>query len=214
MQALRINAMKAGKFITIEGGEGAGKTTNMSVITRHLASRGVNFIITREPGGTRLAESIRSLLLAEHDEKVCEMTELLLIFAARAQHLNQVILPALHAGKWVISDRFTDATYAYQGGGRGLNEATIAQLEQIVQGSLRPDLTLILDLAPEIGLERARKRAALDRFEQEQLEFFTRVRETYRQRAIAEPERCVLVDAVQPLDQVQAAILKALEQVL
>lgn len=203
-----------GKFITLEGGEGVGKTTNLHYITQILTARGIDFIVTREPGGTRLAESIRSLLLSEHDETVSEMTELLLIFAARAQHLFKVIMPALTNGKWVVSDRFTDATYAYQGGGRGLNVQTIAQLEQIVQGDLRPDLTLVLDLEPEIGLERARKRAALDRFEREKLEFFSRVRETYCQRAALEPQRCVLIDASQPLQQVQHGILEALERLL
>jgi dTMP kinase len=205
---------KPGKFITLEGGEGVGKTTNLHYITQILTSHGIDFVVTREPGGTRLAENIRTLLLSEHDEKVTEMTELLLIFAARAQHLANVIHPALAAGKWVVSDRFTDATYAYQGGGRGLNQQTIAQLEQLVQGDLRPDLTLILDLAPEIGLERARKRAALDRFEREKLEFFDRVRSAYRQRAILEPHRCALIDASQSLEMVQVAILNALERVL
>ena len=196
-----------GKLITLEGGEGVGKTTNLQYITHVLTSRGIDLVVTREPGGTRLAESIRSLLLSEHDEKISEMTELLLIFAARAQHLSKVIIPALTNGKWVVSD-------AYQGGGRGLNEQTIAQLEQIVQGDLRPDLTLVLDLAPEIGLERARKRAALDRFEREKLEFFSRVREAYRHRAALEPQRCVLVDASRPLDEVQHDILEALERLL
>ena len=210
-----MNAIRSpGKFITLEGGEGVGKTTNLQYITQLLTSRGIDFVVTREPGGTRLAENIRTLLLGDHEEEVSEMTELLLIFAARAQHLSKVIMPALAAGKWVVSDRFTDATYAYQGGGRGLNEQTIAQLERIVQGDLRPDLTLVLDLAPEIGLERARKRAALDRFEREKLEFFSRVRETYRQRAMLEPKRCIVIDASQPLDQVQHDILEALERVL
>jgi dTMP kinase len=210
-----MNAIRSpGKFITLEGGEGVGKTTNLQYITELLTSRGIDFVVTREPGGTRLAENIRTLLLGDHEEEVSEMTELLLIFAARAQHLSKVIMPALAAGKWVVSDRFTDATYAYQGGGRGLNEQTIAQLERIVQGDLRPDLTLVLDLAPEIGLERARKRAALDRFEREKLEFFSRVREAYRQRAMLEPKRCILIDASQPLDQVQHDILEALERVL
>lgn len=206
--------MKSGKFITLEGGEGVGKTTNLSFITQHLAAHGIDYIVTREPGGTALAEEIRTLLLSAHEENVCEMTELLLIFAARAQHLHHVILPALRVGKWVVSDRFTDATYAYQGGGRGLSETTIAQLERMVQGDMRPDLTLILDLAPEIGLERARQRAALDRFEREKLEFFTRVRAAYKQRAFAEPERCVLIDASQTLDHVQLAILQAMENIL
>lgn len=210
-----MNAIRSpGKFITLEGGEGVGKTTNLQYITQLLTSRGIDFVVTREPGGTRLAENIRTLLLGDHEEEVSEMTELLLIFAARAQHLSKVIMPALAAGKWVVSDRFTDATYAYQGGGRGLNEQTIAQLERIVQGDLRPDLTLVLDLAPEIGLERARKRAALDRFEREKLEFFSRVREAYRQRAMLEPKRCILIDASLPLDQVQHDILEALERVL
>lgn len=145
---------------------------------------------------------------------MCELTELLLIFAARAQHLNRVIQPALEAGKWVVSDRFTDATYAYQGGGRGLNQHTIASLEALVQGDLRPDLTVILDLSPPVGLERARKRASLDRFEQEKLEFFDRVRASYRQRAVAEPGRCVLIDASRTLEEVQSDVLHALERFL
>jgi len=203
-----------GRFITLEGGEGAGKTSNLQFITNRLLEAGIDFVVTREPGGTPLAEEIRALLLRQHTEKVHEMTELLLIFAARAQHLNQVIQPALEAGKWVVSDRFTDATYAYQGGGRGLNEDTIASLESLVQGRLRPDLTLILDIPPQIGLQRARQRAALDRFEQEKLEFFDRVRSSYRKRAQAEPARCVLIDAAQTLEQVQRDVLEALERVL
>lgn len=202
------------RFITLEGGEGAGKTSNLQFITQRLQEHGIEFVVTREPGGTPLAEEIRALLLGHHDERMCEMTELLLIFAARAQHLNQVIRPALEAGKWVVSDRFTDATYAYQGGGRGLNQQTIASLESLVQGQLRPDLTLILDLPPHVGLERARKRASLDRFEQEKLEFFDRVRDSYRQRAAIEPGRCMLIDASRSLDQVQKDVLLALENVL
>lgn len=203
-----------GRFITLEGGEGAGKTSNLHAITQWLRERGIDHIVTREPGGTPLAEDIRALLLSHHEERMCEMTELLLIFAARAQHLDQVIRPALNAGKWVVSDRFTDATYAYQGGGRGLNQHTIASLESLVQGALRPDLTVILDLDPLVGLERARKRASLDRFEQEKLEFFDRVRDSYRQRAAVEPGRCVLIDASRSLDQVQKDVLLALENVL
>jgi dTMP kinase len=203
-----------GLFITLEGGEGAGKTSNLHAITRRLQERGIEHVVTREPGGTPLAEDIRALLLRHHEEKMCEMTELLLIFAARAQHLNQVILPALEAGKWVVSDRFTDATYAYQGGGRGLDQHAIASLEALVQGDLRPDLTVILDLAPPIGLERARKRASLDRFEQEKLAFFDRVRASYSQRAVAEPGRCVLIDASRTLEEVQGDVLLALERFL
>jgi dTMP kinase len=203
-----------GRFITLEGGEGTGKTSNLLALTRRLQERGIEHVVTREPGGTPLAEDIRALLLQHHEEKMCELTELLLIFAARAQHLNRVIQPALEAGKWVVSDRFTDATYAYQGGGRGLNQHTIASLEALVQGDLRPDLTVILDLSPPVGLERARKRASLDRFEQEKLEFFDRVRASYRQRAVAEPGRCVLIDASRTLEEVQSDVLHALERFL
>jgi len=203
-----------GRFITIEGGEGVGKSTNIQCITDRLQSAGIEFVLTREPGGTPFAEQIRSLLLENHDEGVAEMTELLLIFAARAQHITQVITPALDAGKWVVSDRFTDATYAYQGGGRGLSVASIAQLETLVQGSLRPDRTFLLDLEPEVGLERASKRAALDRFEQEQVAFFNKVRSTYLARAKAEPERCVIIDAGASIEVVQADILAHLEPLL
>lgn len=202
------------RFITIEGGEGVGKSTNIQFITARLQQAGIDYVLTREPGGTPLAEKVRDLLLNEHDEPVAEMTELLLIFAARAQHLQQVIEPALKAGKWVVCDRFTDATYAYQGGGRGLDTDTIAALETLVQGSLRPDLTYLLDLSPDIGLARASKRAALDRFELEKIEFFERVRSCYLERAASEPERCVVIDAAAQLEQVQADILSHLESLL
>lgn len=205
--------MKA-RFITIEGGEGVGKSTNIQFITARLQQAGIDYVLTREPGGTPLAEKVRELLLNEHDETVAEMTELLLIFAARAQHLQQVIKPALKAGKWVVCDRFTDATYAYQGGGRGLSQSAIATLENLVQGSLRPDLTYLLDLSPDIGLARASKRAALDRFELEKIEFFERVRAGYLERAALEPERCVVIDAAAELAQVQADILAHLESLL
>lgn len=202
------------RFITIEGGEGVGKSTNIQLITARLSKAGIDYVLTREPGGTPLAEKVRDLLLNEHEEVVAEMTELLLIFAARAQHLKLVIEPALKAGKWVVCDRFTDATYAYQGGGRGLSKSTIAELETLVQGSLRPDLTYLLDLAPDIGLARASKRAALDRFELEKIEFFERVRASYLERAAQEPERCVVIDAAAELEQVQTAILAHLETLL
>jgi dTMP kinase len=202
------------RFITIEGGEGVGKSTNIQFITARLQQAGIDFVLTREPGGTPLAEKVRELLLNEHDEAMAEMTELLLIFAARAQHLQQVIEPALKAGKWVICDRFTDATYAYQGGGRGLSQSAIATLETLVQGSLRPDLTYLLDLSPDIGLARASKRAALDRFELEKIEFFERVRACYLERAALEPERCIVIDAAAELAQVQADILAHLESLL
>lgn len=205
---------QAGVFITVEGIEGVGKTTNMAFIQKYLQSHQVNLTITREPGGTPLAEEIRALLLANHDEKLNDDAELLLVFAARAQHLNQLIKPALAQGGWVLSDRFTDATYAYQGGGRGLSLSLIAELEQAVQGDLRPDLTLLLDVPVNIGLARAERRGELDRFEREKQVFFEKVRDTYLQRAAAEPQRFCIVDASQPLDTVQASIAAALQPFL
>ncbi|MDP4916217.1 MAG: dTMP kinase, partial [Haliea sp.] len=172
-----------GLFITFEGGEGAGKSTNIAYLQAHLQSRGVDLVVTREPGGTRLGEDVREVLLRLRDEPVAPMAELLLLFAARAQHLQEVIQPALLAGKWVICDRFTDASYAYQCGGRGMSAASVRTLETLVQGELRPDYTLLLDAPVETGLERARGRGELDRFEQEELAFFQRVRDTYLQLA-------------------------------
>src|SRR5690554_7096397 len=169
-----------GLFITLEGPEGAGKTTNQEYLAEQLRTHGVNVVLTREPGGTALAEQIRDILLAPHDESMAVDTELLLMFAARAQHLAQVILPALAEGKIVICDRFTDATYAYQGGGRGLDCSRIALLEQFVQGDLRPDLTLLFDLPVEDGMARAVARGKLDRFEQEQQMFFEKDRKSTR----------------------------------
>jgi dTMP kinase len=198
--------MVRGKFLTIEGTEGVGKSTNLAFARDWLHAQGVAVVVTREPGGTPLAEEIRSLLLAKRDEPVDETAELLLVFAARAQHIAQVIEPALARGAWVLSDRFTDATYAYQGGGRGLNTETIAQLEHVVQGNLRPDLTLILDIDVELGLNRARERGELDRFESETIAFFERVRSAYRARAEQAPSRYALVDASQNLAAVQANI--------
>lgn len=199
-----------GVFITVEGIEGVGKTTNMAFVQNFLQSYGVNLTVTREPGGTPLAEKIRALLLDHSDEALNEDAELLLVFAARAQHLNQLIKPALAEGRWVLSDRFTDATYAYQGGGRGLSFDMIAQLEQSVQGTLRPDLTLLLDVPVDVGLARAGQRGELDRFEREKQAFFEKVRDTYLARAAAEPERFATIDASQPLVQVQADIAAAL----
>lgn len=192
-----------GLFITLEGPEGAGKTTNQEYLAEQLRARGVTVVLTREPGGTALAEQIREILLAPHDESMAADTELLLMFAARAQHLAQVIRPALAEGKVVICDRFTDATYAYQGGGRGLDCSRIAQLEQFVQGDLRPDMTLLFDLSVAEGMSRAVARGKLDRFEQERQDFFEAVRQSYLQRAEAEPERFRLVNAQQALVQVQ-----------
>lgn len=195
-----------GLFITLEGPEGAGKSTNREYLAERLREQGIDVLLTREPGGTPLAERIRELLLDPSDEPMAADTELLLVFAARAQHLQQVIRPALARGCVVLCDRFTDATYAYQGGGRGLSVERIAQLEQFVQGELHPDLTLIFDLPVEIGLARAAARGRLDRFEQEGRGFFEAVREAYLQRAAQAPQRYRVLDAGQSLAQVQADI--------
>ncbi|MDP9939836.1 MAG: dTMP kinase [Gammaproteobacteria bacterium HGW-Gammaproteobacteria-12] len=195
-----------GLFITLEGPEGAGKSTNREYLAERLREQGVDVLLTREPGGTPLAERIRELLLDPSDEPMAADAELLLVFAARAQHLQQVIRPALAKGSVVLCDRFTDATYAYQGGGRGLSVERIAQLEQFVQGELRPDLTLIFDLPIEIGLARAAARGRLDRFEQEGRGFFEAVRQAYLQRAEQAPQRYRVLDAGQTLAQVQADI--------
>ncbi|ERH53856.1 dTMP kinase [Pseudomonas sp. MDMC216] len=195
-----------GLFITLEGPEGAGKSTNREYLAERLREQGIDVVLTREPGGTPLAERIRELLLDPSDEPMAADTELLLVFAARAQHLQQVIRPALAKGSVVLCDRFTDATYAYQGGGRGLSIERIAQLEQFVQGELRPDLTLIFDLPVEIGLARAAARGRLDRFEQEGRGFFEAVRQAYLQRAKQAPQRYRVLDAGQTLAQVQADI--------
>lgn len=195
-----------GLFITLEGPEGAGKSTNREYLAERLREQGVDVLLTREPGGTPLAERIRELLLDSSDEPMAADTELLLVFAARAQHLQQVIRPALAKGGVVLCDRFTDATYAYQGGGRGLSIERIAQLEQFVQAELRPDLTLIFDLPVEVGLARAAARGRLDRFEQEGRGFFEAVRQAYLQRAAQAPQRYRVLDAGQSLAQVQADI--------
>ena len=200
-----------GKFITIEGTEGVGKTTNIQFIQNWLESKQLAYLCTREPGGTPLAEQIRELLLAPREELVCDTAELLLMFAGRAQHLNQVIEPALTEGAWVLCDRFTDATYAYQGAGRGMGTSLIAELELIVQGSLRPDLTLILDIPVELGLKRASERSDPDRFEQEKTEFFDLVRNGYLDIARKHTDRCVVIDASQPLELVQREFTIALE---
>ncbi|WP_231757436.1 dTMP kinase [Microbulbifer elongatus] len=202
-----------GKFITLEGGEGVGKSTNLRFITQWLDEQGISYIQTREPGGTPLAEQLRSLLLEKRDERVDPTAELLMVFAARAQHLNQVIKPALAQGKWVVCDRFTDATYAYQGAGRGLDWALIAQLEQTVQGDLRPDCVLLLDVDPEIGLQRAASTGAADRFESEQMDFFQKVRAAYRKRAESNPQCYQLIDASVSLEKVQQSLAAALQQI-
>ncbi len=192
-------------FITLEGSEGAGKTTQLQAISAYLQQQGVAHLQTREPGGTAIGEHLRALLL-KHDMQ-CD-SELLLMFAARAEHLQTVILPALQKGLWVLCDRFTDASYAYQGGGRGMSLERIAALENWVQGEVRPDLCFVFDLPVEIGLQRARERADLDRFEQQQQAFFERVRQTYLDRAKAAPERYRIIDAGQPIEQVKHVVLK------
>lgn len=192
-----------GLFITIEGGEGVGKSTNIAFIAELLQQNNIPYRLTREPGGTSLAEDIRNMLLAVREESISDNTELLLVFAARAQHIAGVIEPALSSGQWVICDRFTDATFAYQGGGRAMGMNKIAQLEQWVQGDLRPDYTVLLDAPVEVGMQRANQRAKLDRFEREQQAFFESVRQTYLQRAEQYPERFRVVDASKPLQQVQ-----------
>lgn len=204
--------MQRGQFITIEGTEGVGKSTNIDFIREWLSNRGVAVVDTREPGGTPLAESVRELLLQKRAEPVDATAELLLVFAARAQHMYGKIVPALNAGDWVLCDRFTDATYAYQGGGRGLDKAHIEQLEQLVQGDIRPDMTFILDIDVKVGLARASERAELDRFESEQVEFFEKVRAAYLTRAKQYPERYCVIDAGQPLAAVQADIASALDR--
>jgi dTMP kinase len=203
-----------GLFITLEGPEGAGKSTNREYLAARLRAQGIDVVLTREPGGTPLAERIRDLLLAPSDESMAADTELLLVFAARAQHLAQVIRPALTRGAIVLCDRFTDATYAYQGGGRGLSHERIAVLEDFVQGQLRPDLTLVFDLPVEIGLARASARGQLDRFEQEGRAFFEAVRSTYLDRAKAAPDRYRLVDAALSLSEVQLSLDTLLPQLL
>jgi dTMP kinase len=204
----------AGRFLTIEGIEGVGKTTQVARLSRNLAERGIDHVVTREPGGTPLAEKIRDLVLLPREEPLPPAAELLLMFAARAVHLANHIEPALKAGRWVICDRFTDATYAYQGAGRGMSQTDIRYLETLVQGARRPDLTLLLDVPVEVGLERSRRRdagAIRDRFEVERAEFFERVREAYVSRARAEPQRMAIIDAAASMDEVTNRITKVLE---
>lgn len=204
--------MQRGKFITIEGSEGVGKSTNIAFIREQIEFKGINLLITREPGGTPLAENIRELLLAKRAESVDDLTELLLMFAARAQHINQLIEPALAVGQWVLCDRFTDSTFAYQGGGRGLDNSVIRQLECLVQKNFQPDITFYLDIDVKVGLSRAAERAELDRFESEEIAFFERVRKAYLKRVNDDPKRFRVIDASQSLERVQASILEELMQ--
>ena len=202
-----------GQFITFEGTEGVGKSTQLKHAATVLREQGIDVLVTREPGGTPMAESIRELLLAPRAESVNDITELLLMFAARAQHLHSRILPELTAGRWVLCDRFTDATFAYQGGGRGVPAESIAMLETLVQGDVRPDHVVLLDAPVETGMARARHRGELDRFEQEAVAFFERIRQTYLERAATAPGRYHVIDAARPVNAVSqdiSALLKSL----
>jgi dTMP kinase len=201
-----------GRFITVEGVEGAGKSSNLDFIKHLLESAGKEVLFTREPGGTPLGEEVRNLLLGHKHTGMADDTELLLMFAARAEHLEQKIRPALDAGIWVLCDRFTDASYAYQGGGRGIEIERIQALEQWTHGDLRPDLTILLDLSVETGLERAGKRSEPDRFEKEEIKFFESVRQAYLQIAWNEADRVKVVDASTPLYEVQARIADVIRE--
>jgi dTMP kinase len=201
-----------GKFITLEGIEGVGKTTNREYIRSLLEQTGKPCVETREPGGTPLGEALREMLLEHKHEGMSSDAELLMMFASRAEHLHKVILPALESGKNVLCDRFTEATYAYQGGGRGINDRKIAELENWVQGELRPDLTIILDAPVETGRDRAGRRSTPDRIEKEQNDFFERVRQTYLQLANHYPQRIAVVDASITLEQVQKQIYHVMKQ--
>ncbi|MEN8205073.1 MAG: dTMP kinase [Pseudomonadota bacterium] len=203
-----------GMFITVEGIEGVGKTTNIEFIQQRLLAAGKDVVVTREPGGTPLGEAIRGLLLDPHYTGMDSTCELQLMFAARAEHLARVIRPALEKGQWVLCDRFTDATYAYQGGGRGIDTGVIARLEALVQGDFRPDITLLLDVPVEVGLARAGERGKLDRFEQEKVEFFERVRLAYLDMAGQHADRYRVIDAGQLLDQVQYQLGEVLDKLL
>lgn len=206
--------MTRGPFITIEGIEGAGKTTQVAAVRALLQARGFEVVATREPGGTPLAERIRELVLAPREEPVPPLAEALLMFAARAAHLEALIRPALARGAAVVCDRFTDATFAYQAGGRGVDKGRIEALATLVHGDLRPDLTLLLDLDPAVGLARAGRRGLADRFEREEIAFFERVRAAYLDLARAEPARIAVIDAGADPNVVQAAIAAAVERML
>ena len=203
-----------GKFLTVEGVEGGGKSTNIQYIADFLENKNIPFIVTREPGGTEISEAIRHLLLSSDLPAMHSDTELLLMFAARAEHLHKKILPALQSGQWVLCDRFTDASYAYQGGGRGIALQKIATLETWVQGDLRPDATLLFDLEADIGLKRTQKRGAADRFEEEAIDFFNAVRKQYLQMAQDAPQRYHIIQAQYDLSTVQKQLARTMETLL
>jgi dTMP kinase len=200
----------SGRLITLEGGEGAGKSTVLDAVRKRLESRGIDVVVTREPGGTVLGEAVRAIVLDPARRDLCAESELLLMFAARAQLVRELIRPALEAGRWVLSDRFTDASYAYQGGGRGQPEARIAELERWA-AVLKPDLTLLLDLPIVDGLARIGNRGEADRIELESRDFFERARKTYRARAAAEPARFRVIDAGRPIEEVRASACAAID---
>jgi dTMP kinase len=206
--------MSRGKFITLEGGEGVGKTTTLLFLESYLRARKISVVATREPGGTTLGETLRQLLLDKNSEQISPETELLMMFAARAQHLKHIIDPALARGDWVVCDRFTDATYAYQGGGRNMKTSHIEWLENLVQGNLRPDITFLLDAPVKIGIERARSRGAFDRFESETITFFENVRRAYLLQAELNPDRIKIIKANQPIADVQQNIVNLLSPLL
>jgi len=201
-----------GMFLSLEGSEGVGKTTSLKFIQEYIESLGHQVLITREPGGTPMAEELRNILLAEREEKVEANTELLLMFAARCQHVSQVIKPALQAGKWVICDRFVDASFAYQGGGRELGFSRIEALEKWCLGDFKPDLTLLLDMSVEEGIARTKKRGKADRFETEKMAFYERIRAAYLKRAEDDPERIIIVDATPDIATVQSSLKTILQQ--
>jgi dTMP kinase len=200
------------KFISFEGGEGVGKTTNINFVANCLAEAKIPYIVTREPGGTEIAEQLRSILLKPTNEKLLPITELLIIFAARNQHLHQVILPALEKNICVLCDRFTDASFAYQGGGRNVEKSHIQYLQQLVQNSLRPHLTILFDAPVNIGMTRAKNRSQLDRIELEQLSFFERVRSAYLEQAKNPDHEYCIIDASDSLDNIQNKILQILSK--
>ena len=211
---MALKKQSRGRFVTFEGGEGAGKSTNLEYVRDRLQAAGIPLLLSREPGGTALGEQIRALLLSPEHKGMSSDAELLLMFAARAEHLHRVIIPALQSGTWVLCDRFTDATYAYQGGGRGIPSERIAVLEDWVQGRFQPDMTILFDLPIEIGMQRAGQRGELDRFEQEQASFFEGVRASYRDRARRHPGRFRVVDASLELDAVRQQLDAILDELL
>ena len=206
--------MNTGKFITLEGGEGAGKTTNLEFIVEYLNTRGKSVMVSREPGGTLIGEEIRSLLLKKSQQPISKDTELLLMFAARAQHINEKILPGLKGGHWVVCDRYIDASYAYQGGGRNININKINILVDLFTKQLEPDLTLLLDVPVDIGMSRVKQRSIPDRFESEQLSFFHAVRHSYLSRAATFPNRIKKIDSSQSLALIQSEISQNLDFLL